>query len=86
MCSSDLSLRSCESQIGGGSLPGEFIKSSAVVIKANNMSTSKLEEKLRFSDIPIICRTVDDMLLLDLRTVDNDDFDTIANTLGGILQ
>ena len=50
------------------------------------MSTSKLEEKLRFSDIPIICRTVDDMLLLDLRTVDNDDFDTIANTLGGILQ
>lgn len=82
----EISLRSCESQIGGGSLPGEFIKSSAVVIKANNMSTSKLEEKLRFSDIPIICRTVDDMLLLDLRTVDNDDFDTIANTLGGILQ
>lgn len=80
----DFELKECESQIGGGSLPGEFIKSMGISIKAKNISTSKLEEKLRFAKVPIIGRTIEDMLLFDLRTIDNADFDTIVNTLGGI--
>lgn len=80
----DFELKECESQIGGGSLPGELIKSMGISIKAKNISTSKLEEKLRFAKVPIIGRTIEDMLLFDLRTIDNEDFDTIVNTLGGI--
>ena len=75
----EVKFRDCESQIGGGSLPGEFIKSVGLTIKA------KLEEKLRFTEIPIIGRTIDDMLLFDIRTIDSEDFDAIVNTLGGIL-
>ena len=75
----EVKFRDCESQIGGGSLPGEFIKSVGLTI------TAKLEEKLRFTEIPIIGRTIDDMLLFDIRTIDSEDFDAIVNTLGGIL-
>ena len=81
----EVKFRDCESQIGGGSLPGEFIKSVGLTIKANKISTAKLEEKLRFTEIPIIGRTIDDMLLFDIRTIDSEDFDAIVNALGGIL-
>ena len=81
----EVKFRDCASQIGGGSLPGELIKSVGLTIKANKISTAKLEEKLRFTEIPIIGRTIDDMLLFDIRTIDSEDFDAIVNTLGGIL-
>ncbi len=81
----DLQLRACESQIGGGSLPGEFIKSIGIEVKPKNIKTILLEEKLRLANIPIITRIIEDALLLDVRTISDDEFDIIVDIFGGIL-
>ena len=73
----------CMSQIGGGSLPLERIKSYSVSIKPKIMSCASFERKLRNSDIPVIGRVVNDTFYIDLRTVlDNEDqiiYDEIKN-------
>jgi len=41
----------------------------------------KLEEKLRDYKIPIICRISDDRVLLDTRTLKEEEFNTIVNAI-----
>ncbi len=82
----ELGICDCHSQIGGGSLPGELLPSAAVCLKAKQLSTAKLEEKLRKAKTPLIVRTMEDRILLDIRTVQNEEFDLIVDTFGGILQ
>ncbi len=65
----ELAIEDCESQIGGGSLPLERIPSKAVTIKPTKISTAELEERMRFLPIPIIPRTLNDKILLDVRTI-----------------
>lgn len=59
----------CLSQIGGGSLPLERIKSYSVTIKPKTMSCVNFERKLRDLDVPLIGRVVNDTFHIDLRTV-----------------
>ena len=68
----------CESQIGGGSLPLERIPSMAVTISPENISVAELEERMRHLPVPIIPRTVNDKILLDVRTVERHLFGTIV--------
>ena len=65
----ELEIEDCESQIGGGSLPLERIPSKAVTIKPTKISTAELEERMRFLPIPIIPRTLNDKIVLDVRTI-----------------
>ena len=65
----ELGIEDCESQIGGGSLPLERLASKAVTIKPNKISTAELETRMRFLDVPIIPRVVNDKILLDVRTI-----------------
>ena len=44
-----------------------------VIIKPRNFSVNKLEENLRNGDPPIICRISKDELVLDMRTVFDDE-------------
>lgn len=66
----DISLEACESQIGGGSLPLERIPSMAVTIRPHRITTEELEERMRFLPVPVIGRTNNGQILLDVRTVD----------------
>ena len=72
----ELGIEKCESQIGGGSLPLEKIQSVAVTIKPNKISTAALEERMRFLPIPIIPRTVNDKILMDVRTIGVSNFES----------
>ena len=72
----ELGVEKCESQIGGGSLPLERIPSVAVTIKPNKISTAELEERMRFLPIPIIPRTVNDKILMDVRTIGVSNFES----------
>ena len=74
------------SQIGGGSLPAERIKSKCVTIMPKNISTSALEEKLRQGENPVIGRISDDKLILDMRTVLEDEIDILSQKIIGILK
>ena len=71
----------CQSQIGGGSLPLERIDSYAVAIHPEKISVPELEERMRRLDVPIIPRTVNDTILLDMRTVPEEDAALAAREL-----
>lgn len=69
------------SQVGGGSLPLEEIKSSALIIKPKNVTVDKFEEQLRKLDIPIIVRIENDEIILDVRTIFDEELDIVINEL-----
>ena len=60
-----------ESTVGGGSLPGETLPTTLLAIDAAQVSLSldELARQLRMRNIPIITRILRDTLLLDPRTV-----------------
>ncbi|MDD2494966.1 MAG: L-seryl-tRNA(Sec) selenium transferase [Tissierellia bacterium] len=76
-----LSIEDCESQIGGGSLPIERIKSKCITIKPYTMTTASLERNLRHADTPIIGRVINDKFIIDLRTVFSNEIDIVYNTI-----
>ena len=81
----EFGLEKCESQIGGGSLPLERILSMAVTIKPEKMSVPQLEEKMRHLEVPIIPRTANDTIYLDVRTIETRWFKKITEMLGELL-
>lgn len=76
-----IELQKCESQIGGGSLPLERIPSMAVAIRPEKISVAKLEERMRRLPAPVIPRTVNDTVLLDVRTIGKNLFPIITGQL-----
>lgn len=76
---------SCESQIGGGSLPMERIPSMAVAIRPKHESVAALEDQMRHLTVPMIPRTVNDTIMLDVRTIETEDFKLIAAELQELL-
>jgi len=70
---------------GGGSLPTQQIPTILVGIKNKKISASRMEEKLRKMEVPIIVRVDKDEILLDLRTVAEDDFIFIIEDLKQII-
>lgn len=71
----------CESQIGGGSLPLERIKSMAVAIRPEKISVAELEERMRHLPVPVIPRTFNDQIVLDVRTMGREDFRVLTDQL-----
>jgi L-seryl-tRNA(Ser) seleniumtransferase len=70
---------------GGGSLPTEKIPSVLVAVKNKKMTASRMEEKLRKIEVPIIVRVDKDEILIDLRTVAEDEFGFIVDGLSDCL-
>lgn len=80
----EITTRDCESQVGGGSLPLERIKSVAVVVHSKNIT--ELEKLMHGFEPAIVARTVEDSIWLDVRTLSSEDFETIASLFGGVLR
>jgi L-seryl-tRNA(Ser) seleniumtransferase len=57
------------SQVGGGALPLQELPTVVVAIKPLDFSVNSLEESLRKGDPPIISRISKEELILDMRTV-----------------
>jgi L-seryl-tRNA(Ser) seleniumtransferase len=70
---------------GGGSLPTQQIPTILVAVKNKKMTASRMEEKLRKMEVPIIVRVDKDEILLDLRTLAEDDFSFIIEGLRQII-
>lgn len=69
------------SQVGGGSMPIEKLKTFVISIIPNKMSVSSLERKLRLSNSNIIWRIYENKYILDVRTIFEDEFEIIAREL-----
>jgi L-seryl-tRNA(Ser) seleniumtransferase len=74
-------LREDVAAAGGGSLPTEDIPTIVVAVKSANMAASRMEAKLRQAPVPIIARVNENEILLDLRTVAEDEFGFIIDGL-----
>lgn len=72
------------SMVGGGALPTEELPTRVVSVQAKKYSTAELEEKLRKSTPPVIVRVKEDKVLLDVRTILEEDFSEIAKAFTSI--
>ena len=73
------------SQVGGGSMPIEKLKTFVISIIPSKISVSSLEKKLRLSKSNIIGRISDNKYILDVRTIFEDEFEVIAKELNTLI-
>ena len=77
----ELDVAATESQVGGGAAPEKPLPSWAVTLKSARLSTNSLEERLRRGRPPVVARTFQDRLLLDVRTIEPTQFEALALAL-----
>lgn len=73
------------SRVGGGAMPEQNLSSRGVSLVPVKISVSQLEVELRRLTVPIISRIEDNHLLLDLRTIADDELVIIEKGLVSIL-
>jgi L-seryl-tRNA(Ser) seleniumtransferase len=71
-------LREDVSQVGGGALPLQELPTIVVAIKPQDISVNSLEENLRKGQLPIISRISKEELILDMRTVTDEEISLLA--------
>jgi len=73
-----ISLKEDVSQVGGGALPLQELPTFVVAVKPLDFSVNSLEESLRKGDPPIISRISKEELILDMRTVFDEEIPLLA--------
>jgi L-seryl-tRNA(Ser) seleniumtransferase len=68
------SIKKGASMAGGGALPTQEIPTALISVRSAHLTPNQLEEHLRHLEVPIIARIADDGLLLDLRTITEEEF------------
>lgn len=74
------------SQVGGGAMPLERLKTYVTAIKLRGGSAEKVEGLLRSAEVPVIVRINRDMILFDVRTIFPEEYSMITDTLAKIIQ
>ncbi len=69
------------SEVGGGSMPLHKLPTKAVTITSAVSSVDFLEKKIRSYKTPVIARISKERLVIDLRTVFDDELDYIVDAL-----
>jgi L-seryl-tRNA(Ser) seleniumtransferase len=69
------------SEVGGGSMPLHKMPTKVVALTLNNFSLVELEKKLRAYKTPVVARINRDRLMLDVRTIMDDEFEIIEDAL-----
>lgn len=69
------------SAVGGGAAPAAQLKTKLLALSHRRMPAERLEHLLRSSDPPVIARIVDGRVMIDLRTVLEDDEAEIAASI-----
>ncbi len=69
------------SKVGGGALPGQELPTFVVVIKPAHISVLELEQRLRVVRPPLVARIEEDLLCLDVRTIQNDELKLIPQII-----
>jgi L-seryl-tRNA(Ser) seleniumtransferase len=73
------------STVGGGSAPGSSLPTRLVAIRSPSASASAIEARLRNADPPVIARIQNDRVVLDVRTVAEDEEDDVLSAMTGAL-
>jgi len=67
------------SQVGGGAYPVQLLPTKVVTLKPDHGSLHQLEARLREGEPPIIARVSKEEILLDVRTIGDDEGDLIVH-------
>ena len=73
------------SRVGGGSFPEQGMATTLVCIRPLACSATELKERLLAVDIPVVGRLEDEYFMLDPRTLEDAEFETIAAMLAAAL-
>ncbi len=73
------------SRPGGGSLPLLELPSMGLGIEVDGLSANAVEKYLRLSSPPIISRIEDDMVVMDMRTLQDDELEIIRSAIETLL-
>jgi L-seryl-tRNA(Ser) seleniumtransferase len=74
------------SRVGGGSLPLLNLPSKCVGIKVKGMSANTLDRLLREGDPPVIGRIENDVYMMDVRTIQTSEFDSVAGVFERLIE
>jgi L-seryl-tRNA(Ser) seleniumtransferase len=69
-------------RVGGGALPLLELPGPAVAVSRPGLSADELAARLRAADPPVIARIEDDRVLLDPRTLADDELTLVARAVG----
>ncbi|HWQ31022.1 MAG TPA: L-seryl-tRNA(Sec) selenium transferase [Negativicutes bacterium] len=69
------------SEVGGGSMPLHRMPTRAVVLELKDISLSELEKDLRAYKTPVVARINRDRLILDVRTIQDQEFEIVEKAL-----
>ena len=73
------------SKVGGGALPLLDLPSKGVGVEIKGMTSNSLEKFMRSNDIPIIGRIEEDIFIMDVRTIQSDEFTLIKSAIQKVL-
>ncbi len=82
----DISLIQDSSKAGGGSLPEAEFETYAVSIVPRHITVNELETRLRTGSLPVIARIKDSALLLDARTIQDQDIRELVRIVSTALR
>lgn len=81
----EFAVRATRAEVGGGSLATESMEGFALAVKPNGISVDELARRLRFHRPPVFARIANDELLLDFRTIREDEIMIVSDALVGAL-
>ena len=72
----------CESQVGGGAFPEACLKGYAVVLDfGQDRNCQELVDAMEQLAVPIVCRCAKNQMILDVRTLEPEEFELIVREL-----
>jgi L-seryl-tRNA(Ser) seleniumtransferase len=74
-----IGVRGDVSQVGGGAYPVQLLPTYVVTLKPDHGSVHQLEKRLRKGNPPIIARVSKEEVLLDVRTIGNEEENFIVD-------
>jgi L-seryl-tRNA(Ser) seleniumtransferase len=80
-----VALRHGFSAVGGGTLPTREVETMLVSLRHLQISSNHLERAMRQFTIPVIARIDGDEVLLDVRTIRDEEFPLICNELKSLV-
>lgn len=72
------------SQVGGGSMPLEKLPTTLVAARCEGLSAARVESGLRGFETPVIARISEDRVLLDIRTIRDDQFGSVVDAFASL--
>lgn len=82
----DIRVEVSKSQVGGGSLPAQYMDSYSVAVNPSEMSVNELEQKMRLTEPHIVGRIANETYYLDARSIFEEELPAVSAKLSEILK